>query len=152
MKIGVISDTHGLLRPEAFELLRGSDHILHAGDVGDEEILEALRTLAPVSAIRGNIDRKGACAALPATDAVELGGVLFYLLHSLADLDLTPSAAGVGVVVSGHSHHPQQRVKDGILYLNPGSAGPRRFKLPVTLAHVVVDATGVTASIVPVIE
>ncbi len=152
MKVGVISDTHGLLRPEALELLRGSDHILHAGDVGEAEILSTLQEIAPVTAIRGNIDRKGLCADLPATEAVELAGVLFYMVHSLADLDLNPVAAGVGVVVSGHSHRPQQSLQDGVLYLNPGSAGPRRFKLPVTLAQVVVSPSGVTASIVPVIS
>ena len=151
MRVGVISDTHGLLRPEALDLLRGSDHILHAGDVGKPEILDMLRTVAPVTAIRGNIDENGACAGLPATEAVELGGVLFYMIHSIADLDLNPVAAGIGVVVSGHSHQPQQAVRDGVLYLNPGSAGPRRFKLPVTLALVAVDAPVVAATIVPLL-
>ncbi len=148
MKVGVISDTHGLLRPEAVERLQGSEHILHAGDVGGEDILNALREIAPVTAIRGNIDRKGACADLPATEAVELDGVLFYLVHSLADLDLNPVAAAIGVVVSGHSHQASVEWRDNVLYLNPGSAGPRRFKLPVTLALVDTGTDQVKATIV----
>jgi putative phosphoesterase len=134
MKIGVISDTHGLLRPEAIAALTGVDHILHAGDVGDMNILARLAELAPVTAIRGNIDRHGELATLPETEAVELGGKLFYLVHSVHDLDIDPSAAGVSVVVSGHSHQPSITEKGGVLYLNPGSAGPRRFKLPISLA------------------
>ena len=151
MRVGVISDTHGLLRPEALELLRGCDHILHAGDLGKAEILDTLRALAPTTAIRGNIDQEGICAELPVTEAVELSGILFYMVHSIADLDLNPAAAGVGVLVSGHSHQPKQYTENGILYLNPGSAGPRRFKLPVTLAHVEVNSFGVTARIVPLL-
>jgi uncharacterized protein len=137
MRIGVISDTHGLLRPEALDALRGSDHILHAGDVGDVAILDALRQLAPVTAIRGNIDRAGRCAQLPATDLVELGGKNFYLIHDLNELDLDPVAAGIDVVVSGHSHKPAvdhgTGRNKGVLYFNPGSAGPRRFSLPVSI-------------------
>lgn len=135
MRVGVLSDTHGLLRPEVFEALRGVDYILHAGDVGEIGILERLRTLAPVTAIRGNIDVRGPCADLPATEAIELNGRLCYMLHSLADLDLNPRAAGIAVVISGHSHKASLRSEDGVLYLNPGSAGPRRFRLPVTLAY-----------------
>ena len=127
MLIGVISDTHGLLRPEAVAALRGVEHILHAGDVGDRAILDALREIAPVTAIRGNVDVSGACAALPATDVVELGGRLFYLVHSVRDLDINPAAAGVAMVVSGHSHKASVQVRDGVIYFNPGSAGPRRF-------------------------
>ncbi len=134
MTLGVISDTHGLLRPEALTTLAGVDHILHAGDVGDPAILEALRRLAPVTAIRGNIDTHGDCAGLPSTEAVELAGKLFYLVHSVHDLDIDPVAAGVDCVVSGHSHKAASETRDGVLYLNPGSAGPRRFSLPVTLA------------------
>ncbi len=134
MLVGVISDTHGLLRPEALELLRPAEHILHAGDVGDAAILDTLRALAPVTAIRGNIDRTGRCADLPATEAVELAGALIYLVHSIHDLDLHPQAAGISVVVSGHSHKPEVRWAEDVLYLNPGSAGPRRFRLPITLA------------------
>jgi hypothetical protein len=141
MLIGVVSDTHGLMRREALAALRGVEHILHAGDVGDIAILDALREIAPVTAIRGNVDTWGACAELPATDVVELGGRLFYLVHSLGDLDIEPVAAGVSVVVSGHSHKPSIEMKKGVMYLNPGSAGPRRFSLPVTIALVTVGET-----------
>jgi putative phosphoesterase len=146
MLIGVISDTHGLLRPEALEALRGVEHILHAGDVGEIAILEALRTVAPVTAIRGNVDAAGPCAELPATDVVELGGRLFYLVHAVQDLDINPVAAGVAMVVSGHSHKASVQVRDGVVFFNPGSAGPRRFSLPVTLGFVTGD-DGVEASV-----
>jgi len=146
MLIGVISDTHGLLRPEAVAALRGVEHILHAGDVGDITILEALREIAPVTAIRGNVDVSGACAELPATDVVELGGRMFYLVHSVRDLDINPVAAGVAMVVSGHSHKASVQVRDGVIYFNPGSAGPRRFSLPVTVGFVTVE-DGVEASV-----
>ena len=149
MILGIISDTHGLLRPEALALLAGSDHILHAGDVGSETILPQLATLAPVTAIRGNIDRKGICAVLPDTEAVELGGHLFYLVHSLADLDLDPVAAGISAVLSGHSHQPSITWKAGVLYLNPGSAGPRRFRLPVTVARILVEGKTLIPEILP---
>lgn len=148
MLIGVISDTHGLLRAEALAALRGVEHILHAGDVGDAAILDGLREIAPVTAIRGNIDVRGACAELPATDAVELAGRLFYLVHSLHDLDIDPVAARVDVVVSGHSHRPVVEERDGVTYLNPGSAGPRRFDLPVTVGLVEADETGLSCRIV----
>ncbi len=138
MRVGVISDTHGLLRPEAVAALAGVEAILHAGDVGDAEILEALRKIAPVTAIRGNIDRDGPCARLPATEMVELGGVSFYMLHDVKELDLDPVSAGFAVVVSGHSHKPSIESRKGVLFLNPGSAGPRRFSLPVTVAMVTV--------------
>jgi uncharacterized protein len=144
--IGVISDTHGLMRLEALAALRGVEHILHAGDVGDVAILDALREIAPVTAIRGNVDVSGACAELPATDVVELGGSLFYLVHSVHDLDIKPKAAGVAMVVSGHSHKASVTVKDGVIYFNPGSAGPRRFSLPVTVGFVTVE-DGVEASV-----
>ena len=139
MRIGVISDTHGLLRNEAVAALQGVDHILHAGDVGDFSIVDALKKIAPVTAIRGNVDIHGDCAKLPATEAVELGGKLFYLVHSVYDLDLKPEAAGIACVVSGHSHKPEIAERNGVLYLNPGSAGPRRFSLPVSLAHVLIQ-------------
>ncbi len=134
MLLGVISDTHGLLRPEALAALSGVEHILHAGDVGNPGILDALREIAPVTAIRGNIDTHGPCAELPPTEAVELDGRLFYLVHSVHDLDINPAAAGIAAVISGHSHQPGFATRNGVLYLNPGSAGPRRFRLPVTLA------------------
>jgi len=146
--IGVISDTHGLLRPEALDALRGATHILHAGDVGDITILEALRAIAPVTAIRGNIDTHGPTAQLPPSEAIELEGRLIYMLHSLAGLDLKPEAAGITVVISGHSHKPKIEPRNGVLYLNPGSAGPRRFKLPITVAHLYLDATP-RAEIIP---
>lgn len=142
MLIGIISDTHGLLRPEAFDALHGVSPILHAGDVGNIEILETLRTIAPVTAIRGNIDLYGPCAELPSTEVVELEGRLFYIVHSLHDLDLSPAAAGIAAVISGHSHQPSVETRNGILYLNPGSAGPRRFQLPVTLATLHIDQNG----------
>jgi uncharacterized protein len=147
MLIGVISDTHGLLRPEAVAALAGVEHILHAGDVGDAAILDALRKISPVTAIRGNIDVWGVCAELPATDVVELGDKLFYLVHSVRDLDINPVVAGVAMVVSGHSHKASVTAKDGVIYFNPGSAGPRRFSLPVTVGFVTVE-DGLEASVV----
>jgi uncharacterized protein len=131
--IGVISDTHGLLRPAAIEALRGVEHILHAGDVGDPSILDALRNVAPVTAIRGNIDVGGPCSYLPATEVVTLEGHTFYMLHDQHALDLDPVAAGFSAVISGHSHKPLIEWRHGVLYMNPGSAGPRRFSLPVTI-------------------
>lgn len=147
MRIGVISDTHGLLRPEALTALTGVEHILHAGDVGQINILAALRAIAPVTAIRGNIDTHGACAELPETEMVELGGRLFYLVHAIEDLDISPRAAGVDVVVYGHSHRPSVEQRGDVLYLNPGSAGPRRFQLPITLSLVTIAENSVDARI-----
>ncbi|RSL18804.1 hypothetical protein EDE15_4406 [Edaphobacter aggregans] len=152
MLIGVISDTHGLLRPEALVALAEAEHILHAGDVGSVEILDALREIAPVTAIRGNVDVLGACAKLPATEMVELDGTVFYLVHSVHDLDIKPEAAGVNVVVSGHSHKASVETKGGVMYLNPGSAGPRRFALPVTVGLVTVGQGGVKARIVEILN
>lgn len=140
MIIGVISDTHGLLRPEALAALRGSEHILHAGDIGAPEIIPALEKIAPVTAIRGNVDCETWTKIFPETEVVELAGLLFYLIHDVNALDLNPHAAGFAAVISGHSHQPKQEVKDGVLYFNPGSAGPRRFRLPITLGQLeVVD-------------
>jgi putative phosphoesterase len=133
--VGLISDTHGLLRDEALQALHGVDLILHAGDVGKPEILETLKTLAPVVAVRGNIDTAPWAKELPATAVVEAGPVTFYILHDAHDLDLNPKAAGFQCVVSGHSHQPGSIERDGVLYINPGSAGPRRFKLPISLAR-----------------
>jgi uncharacterized protein len=141
--IGVISDTHGLLRPEALAALAGVDHILHAGDVGDWSILEKLRGIAPVTAIRGNIDVDGECAQLPPVEVVTIMGRVFYMLHDRHALDLSPTAAGFDVVVSGHSHKPLIERRNDVLYLNPGSAGPRRFSLPITLALVSIDGDGI---------
>jgi putative phosphoesterase len=148
LTVGVISDTHGLLRPEAIQALIGVDHILHAGDVGDPLILDKLRWIAPLTAVRGNVDVSGVCRALPATYVVELGGRFFYLVHSVHDLDLSPKAAGIAVVVSGHTHRALIEERQGVLYLNPGSAGPRRFDLPVTLAKVTVVDRAVHAHII----
>lgn len=134
-RIGLISDTHGLLRPQALEALRGSELILHAGDVGKQEILTALREIAPVIAVRGNVDKSEWARALPETAAAEAGKVLLYVLHDVHALDLNPAAAGFHVVVSGHSHQPGKFERGGVLYINPGSAGPRRFQLPVTVAR-----------------
>ncbi len=133
--VGVISDTHGLLRPAALAVLRGVDRIVHAGDVGAPKILEALRSLAPVTAVRGNVDHGALARELPATAAVEVAGAWLYVLHDLAELDLDPAAAGFAAVVCGHTHVPKIERRNGVLYLNPGSAGPRRFHLPVTLAR-----------------
>ena len=133
--IGLISDTHGLLRPSALRALDGSDLIVHAGDVGKPEILDALKRLAPVVAVRGNIDQDGWASALPLTATAAAGRVAVYVLHDLHQLDLDPAAAGFQVVVSGHSHKPSRTEHGGVLYLNPGSAGPRRFQLPVTVAR-----------------
>jgi putative phosphoesterase len=137
--IGVISDTHGLLRPEALEALHGSTHIIHAGDVGSPEILETLSTIAPVTAVRGNVDKSAWAHKLPETEVLQLGGVSIYILHSLAQLDLKPRAAGFAVVVSGHTHIPRQQTRDGVLYFNPGSAGPRRFKLPISVGRLILE-------------
>lgn len=148
MRIGVISDTHGLLRPEALKELRGAEHILHAGDVGSPDILDALRKIAPVSAIRGNVDEAGPCRHLPPTELVELAGHDIYILHDLHMLDLNPEAAGISAIVFGHSHKPMIEQRRGVLFVNPGSAGPRRFQLPVTLAWLNIEAAGLSARIV----
>lgn len=133
--LGLISDTHGLLREEAVRALRGSDLILHAGDVGSPEILETLKTLAPVVAVRGNVDTGEWAQALPLTETISAGQSMIYMIHILNGLDINPAAGGFQIVVSGHSHKPGQSEKDGVIYINPGSAGPRRFYLPVTVAR-----------------
>ena len=133
--VGVISDTHGLLREEALAALAGSDLIVHAGDVGTPEILERLQTLAPVVAVKGNVDTEAWASVLPKTAVAEAGSALIYVLHDLQELDLDPAAAGFHIVVSGHSHKPSRSERAGVTYLNPGSAGPRRFQLPITVAR-----------------
>jgi uncharacterized protein len=138
--VGVISDTHGLLRPQALEALRGADIIIHAGDVGTPEVLEPLRALAPVHVVRGNVDQGAWTAAFPLTARVDVGGHIFHVLHIIADLDVDPAAAGLSAVVYGHSHKASIETRNGVLWLNPGSAGPRRFSLPVTVARVKVSA------------
>jgi putative phosphoesterase len=134
-RIGLISDTHGLLRKEAVEALRGSELIIHAGDVGKPEILEELKKIAPVVAVRGNVDTEPWAQALPETTVAEAGATMIYVLHDVKALDLNPAPAGFYIIVSGHSHKPGTVERDGVLYVNPGSAGPRRFQLPVTVAH-----------------
>lgn len=134
-RVGLISDTHGLLRPEALEALRGSELILHAGDVGKAEVLSSLRKFAPIIAVRGNVDKSDCAGVLPETAIAEAGDIRLYVLHDLSALDLDPAAAGFHVVVSGHSHQPGKFERGGVLYINPGSAGPRRFQLPVTVAR-----------------
>lgn len=148
--IGVISDTHGLLRPEAVEALRGSQHIIHAGDVGGAEILGQLAAIAPLTAIRGNVDKGAWTRKLPETEVVEVGAVSIYVLHDISKLDLKPDAAGFGVVIYGHSHVPKQEVRDGVLYFNPGSAGPRRFKLPVTVGKLILTDGEIRSEIIPI--
>ena len=133
--IGLISDTHGLLRKRAVEALAGSELIVHAGDIGKPEILHELRRVAPVIAVRGNIDTQDWARSLPTAELVEVLGASLYVLHDPEDIDLDPAAAGLGIVVSGHTHKPVQFEKNGVLYLNPGSAGPRRFSLPITIAR-----------------
>jgi len=140
-RIGLISDTHGLLRRQAVQALRGSELIIHAGDVGDPGILKELERLAPVVAVRGNVDTEEWAEALPLTAVAEAGSVLIYVLHDVNALDLNPAAAGFRVVVSGHSHKPGKIERDGVLYVNPGSAGPRRFQLPVSLARMDLGTT-----------
>lgn len=140
MRLGIISDTHGLLRPEATRALSGVDLIAHAGDVGKPEVLTQLKAIAPVFAVRGNVDTGGWAAELPATAIVDAGSASLYVLHNLRELDLRPDAAKFDAVISGHTHRAEQWERDGVLYLNPGSAGPRRFHLPVSLALVDVGS------------
>jgi hypothetical protein len=137
--IGVISDTHGLLRPEALAALQGSDYIIHAGDIGDPQILDKLVAIAPLTAVRGNVDHGAWTRKIPATNVLEIGEISIYVLHDLQELDLKPEAAKFAVVVYGHSHVPKQEVKNGVLYFNPGSAGPRRFKLPVSVGRMTIE-------------
>ncbi|NVK41879.1 MAG: metallophosphoesterase family protein [Oceanospirillaceae bacterium] len=140
--VGVLSDTHGLLRPEALEALRDCDHILHAGDIGREDVIHRLKAIAPLTAIRGNVDRDAWAYSWPDTAELELAGCNIYMLHNLHELDFDPATEGFDVVVSGHSHKPHHYEKDGVLYLNPGSTGPRRFSLPIALARLtLVDST-----------
>ena len=146
--LGVISDTHGLVRPEALQALAGVERIVHAGDIGSPDVLDALERVAPVTAVRGNNDRGGWAKTIPETEVVEVGGVSLYLLHDLHELDLEPRAAGFAAVISGHSHQPRVDERDGVLYLNPGSAGPRRFKLPISLARLTVTRGRVQARLV----
>ena len=148
MNIGVISDTHGLLRDEAVAALRAVDHIIHAGDIGSADILKRLAAIAPVTAIRGNIDIEPWTQQLPITNVVELASLYFYVLHDLKTLDLKAQAAGFAAVISGHSHVPKIERKDGVLYLNPGSAGPRRFKLPISVGRIRIEEGELTPELI----
>jgi len=149
--LGVISDTHGLLRLEATEALRGVAHILHAGDVGAPEVLDELHKIAPVTVVRGNVDTAAWAHRIPLKQVVEVEGVSIYMLHNLDELDWSPEAGGFGVVVYGHSHKPVSEVRGGVLYFNPGSAGPRRFKLPVTVGKLIVEGVKVRGEIVELV-
>jgi putative phosphoesterase len=148
MVVGVISDTHGLLRPEAVKALRRSDAIIHAGDVGDPAILDELRRIAPVTAVRGNVDTEPWARKLPETNVLELGDVSIYVLHNIDHLDLKPEAGGFAALIYGHSHVPNQAIKHGVLYFNPGSAGPRRFRLPVSLGRLILERGRITAEFI----
>jgi putative phosphoesterase len=145
--IGVISDTHGLLRPEAIAALHGSQYIIHAGDVGDPQILDKLSAIAPVTAVRGNVDHGPWARKIPATNVLEIGEISIYVLHVIQELDLKPEAAKFAAVVYGHSHVPKSEMKNGVLYFNPGSAGPRRFKLPVSVGRLVIEDGKIEAQI-----
>lgn len=146
--IGVISDTHGLLRPEALTMLMGSDRIVHAGDIGSPNVLEKLRTIAPVAAVRGNNDKGPWAGSIPESLMLEVNGRTIHVLHDLAQLDLHPAAAGIAVVISGHSHKPVIDEREGVLFLNPGSAGPRRFRLPISVAKLYIGPDSVHADII----
>ena len=148
--IGVISDTHGLLRPEITSLLRQCDAIIHAGDIGKMEVIDELITIAPIYAVRGNIDKADWADSFPLTEAVEIENTFIYILHDLGKLDLVPEAAGFQAVISGHSHIPKIERNNGVLYLNPGSAGPKRFKLPVSTAKLIIDGKTIEAEIMTV--
>ena len=144
-RVGLISDTHGLLRPEAIAFLEGSDYIVHAGDICDPATLDSLAAIAPLTAVRGNNDAGAWAQHLPATEFLRVGEVFIYVIHDLAELDIEPSAAGVRVVISGHSHKPAVEERDGVLYVNPGSSGPRRFTLPIAIGELMVSGSTVSA-------
>jgi uncharacterized protein len=147
--IGIISDTHGLIRPEAIRALQGAEHILHAGDIENPQVLEVLRQIAPVTAVRGNVDNEAWSQVLPKTAVAEIDGLFFYILHNLQALDLDPAAAGFSAVIYGHSHEANQYVQNGVLYFNPGSAGPQRFLLPATVGCLRIDGTRIIGEIIP---
>lgn len=147
LRVGLISDTHGLLRPGAAEFLDGSDCIVHAGDICDAAVLAQLAAIAPLTAVRGNNDHGAWAERLNETELVRIGAIHLYAIHDLAALDIEPQAAGVRVVVSGHSHRPRVEERDGVLYVNPGSAGPRRFRLPIAVGELIIDGAIVSARI-----
>ena len=147
-RIGLISDTHSLLRPEAVAILRGSDHIIHAGDIGDMEVLTALRRIAPTTAVRGNNDRGNWASAIAETEVVEVGGVLIFVIHDIRDLGIDPKTAGMHIVVSGHSHKPLIKERNDVWFVNPGSAGARRFTLPISVAEIKVTGKTIKPRII----
>ena len=147
IRVGLISDTHGLVRPEALAALAGVSRIVHAGDIGSPDVLTQLEAIAPVTAVRGNNDKDAWAKTIPETEVVEIEGRSIYVLHDLSELDLDPAAAGFAVVVTGHSHKPVIQTKSGVLFVNPGSAGPRRFKLPITVGTLHVDGDELHAAI-----
>ena len=151
IRVGLISDTHGLLRPEAVAALQGSDFIVHGGDIGNAGILEALAAIAPLTVVRGNNDREQWADGIAESELLKVGCVTLYAIHDLSQIDIDPAGAGVRVVVSGHSHKPKIQERDGVLYINPGSAGPRRFKLPIAVAELIVDGNAVSARIVELV-
>jgi putative phosphoesterase len=148
IRVGLISDTHGLLRPQAVAALQGSDFIVHGGDIGDAGILEALSAIAPLTVVRGNNDREPWADGIAETEFLKVGGVVIYAIHDFSQIEIDPAEAGVRVVISGHSHKPKIEERGGVLYVNPGSAGPRRFKLPIAVAELIVDGDSVSARIV----
>jgi len=150
-RIGLISDTHGLLRPEALDYLAGADHIVHGGDIGGPDILERLAALAPLTVVRGNNDTAPWTRAIPETAAVELDGIKLFVIHDLKTLDLDPAAAGVRVVMSGHSHRPACAERGGVLYVNPGSAGKRRFSLPIAAGELLIENGQVSVKLVTLV-
>jgi putative phosphoesterase len=146
--VGLISDTHGLLRPEAITALAGSDYIIHAGDIGRAEILEQLSAIAPTTAVRGNNDNDAWASRIPETEILRVGTAIIYVIHDIAALDLDPGAAGFHAVIAGHSHHPSIELREGVLFVNPGSAGPRRFRLPVSVGCLTVSGTSIKPRLV----
>jgi uncharacterized protein len=152
LRVGLVSDTHGLLRAEARAFVGGCDYIIHGGDIGSAAILDELSALAPLTAVKGNNDRQAWAAHLPETEMIRVGGVFIYIIHDLSQLDIEPHAAGAQVIVSGHSHKPLIEFRDGILYVNPGSCGPRRFKLPLSVGEIRIEGTRVRARTVELVE
>lgn len=148
VRLGVISDTHGLLRPQALAALAGCDHIVHGGDIGGQDILDQLAAIAPLTAVRGNNDRASWAAAVPESARVQIAGITLFAVHDIATIGLDPAAEGIDVVITGHSHQPLAERRGGVLYLNPGSAGPRRFRLPISLAHLTIDGGQAAARII----
>lgn len=152
VRVGLISDTHGLLRPEALDFLAGCGHIVHGGDIGNPGILDRLAELAPLTVVRGNNDRDAWARTIPVSARLDVGGIALYAIHDLKELDIDPVAAGVRVVVSGHSHRPSQVERKGVLYVNPGSAGRRRFSLPISAAELVIEGDNVRVRIVTLVD